>query len=951
MAGMKDAYFDYKAGNGPRNPDDFIEQVAAEASLWSSGLWKLEAVQDYLKRINAEPCGMQTARIREYDEGHYVEFEVTVKFDPTSDEENFIKVHCVGAASGREIEFTPTPDELKTIYDARNAIEWPTLQPLSLGDSRNLVDRKTGLTDEWPKGNLKKGLGFPKYAEGSYVNLGDITDVDTTDNVTLTPVIDFNGMLAAIQTRIDFDDGRKICQVFAPFSDGRWYAESGRLPLVGLPLLAARRGLSDVVIFEGPKDQRRALKVSDPDRYGANEKEREELRSDPWSGFLKDKVVLSYLRGSGGVRVTDWTPINVRNVKSVTVICDNDDVGKGAAYRISEGLCLTNVPVGAIGQYPRSFPKGWGYGDGFKMVEAEERKMTSRGDAVRDELDWRLPETMVRDVTWLTYPYDDYDKDGNLVIKWAVRSGKPYGWAYLADAHGFVDTRSARSKVFTPGKFEKQFHPRKHKQAMGMAVQGTITSNYLMNFDGEEFVPENDDLVVAGPNGTRMLNRWKRAKLTPVEPTKKEMLVFHKFLIAAIPDKFERAMVRRSLATQIAHPARKGPSNFMLSTMQGTGKGFLMNAILKPLVNPDHYVTIAGDRMETNFNALLANRTTVFVDEGGDFKSTLYDLLKMLGSENEFTVEKKGIDATNHNNHMTLNVASNKGMSMRIDVVDRRVMVTYFRNSPIPEKYITRMLHWLRNENGYRKLYWWALNYTGSYSDGSPVELDLKKDEVPAENYRSGELVLSLTPAYFKDKEHAHYTLAKRNLLRKQIGKFANVFLSYLEDLIVDDPKAVFYLSFDALYEAVLDHDKLRNEKNVPTKATMLRNVTRAGYWQVQMVKGGEGSRGKKTMLDLYRPYPPNDPQISSSEVTDDKKQGKRMVPLFSPAAVEYLLSVGGCRIVDDKSRLIMPKGDSLPNMIALLKAYEDRENEGVDDPKKKTSVRHKVEKSEVNPL
>ncbi|MDO6520721.1 DUF5906 domain-containing protein [Shimia thalassica] len=929
MGNMKDAQARYRDGEGKRSAttDEFLKEFAEAKAKWSSGIWKLEAVQEYLRRVSAEPIGMKKARITVWDGPKYKEFEVTIVFDPEAKEKaDFIKVTAFGNKAGSEAEFAPTEEELDKIFAARDAIEWPSVKPLSQDEARKILERPVGDASAWPSGNLKTGLGFPKYAEGAFVDLGDLTNVDNTDPVTITPAI-AKGQLIALELRKDFED-RKLCQVFQPFDDGMWYSEEGQLPLVGLPLLEESRGPADVIIVEGPKDQRVALKAAFPDRYCRTEKERVAAENNPWAGLLKGKVVLSFLRGAGGIRVTDWSSLNGRTAKSVTVICDNDDAGRKAALRISEALSTVKVKVSAIMHYPSGFPTGWGLGDGFSSVEKFEENASEKGDPNTSLVDWRLPETMVTDVTWITRAYWDVDKDGNPILKYAVRDGQPQNWAYIANQDAFTDMRKANGKLIKPAKFEKQFHPRKHRAALKLAAQYEITADSSRSFDGLTFIPENDRRTIVAPNGEKFLNQWLPVSIQPVEPDPREMVFFHRFTIAAVPDKFERMMYRRTLATQIAHPARKHFGSFWYSEVQSTGKSFTAEAILKPLVNPEHYLAINGGMLGEHFNALINNKTVVFADETDDQDTHFYNHIKRMITEDNVIVTKKGFDSEDQGNFITLFIASNRSKSVFMEIGDRRIIVIFFRNSEIPKKYILDLLRWFRTEDGYSKLLWWALNYEGRYSDGRPVEPAIKERTVPEENFSAGGgCRVTLEPRYIRNKDNAPITYARKALLREQVGKAVGDMLNWLEAEGEKESGDVFCISFDALYNSYATNGQHKDK--LPSKTDALRQMARAGFWHVPTSYSGEGTKGSRTVLPQYRPERENDPEYSDKPIADGdrRKRSGRMDLLFSPAAAKLLLTTGGCRVISEKFCTFLPRDERIGRMIKVLKEYEEAAN------------------------
>lgn len=106
---------------------------------------------------------------------------------------------------------------------------------------------------------------------------------------------------------------------------------------------------------------------------------------------------------------------------------------------------------------------------------------------------------------------------------------------------------------------------------------------------------------------------------------------------------------------------------------EGIGKG-LLGQIISRLHGAENSVTIKFDSIVKQFNALVADKTFIYLDEVNNVKSTQLDMLKRLNDSN-MEVERKYQEAESNVNYSNLYLSSNHLNSLPIGPKDRRMSI------------------------------------------------------------------------------------------------------------------------------------------------------------------------------------------------------------------------------------------------------------------------------------
>ena len=127
---------------------------------------------------------------------------------------------------------------------------------------------------------------------------------------------------------------------------------------------------------------------------------------------------------------------------------------------------------------------------------------------------------------------------------------------------------------------------------------------------------------------------------------------------------------------------------WVMHGIEGTGKGFMFNKILKPLLGSKNVISITTRDLRDNFNSFLENKLLVFVDEVDvdDFgeKGLVSAKLRNAITEPYVTIRPMRQVVKEMPNTLSFIFASNRPQPVYIPPTDRRYNVGEFQNSKLP---------------------------------------------------------------------------------------------------------------------------------------------------------------------------------------------------------------------------------------------------------------------------
>ena len=262
-------------------------------------LLDIPSVNDYLRRIAAEPRSLNTAVVKEMAGKYWRDVAV-------------IRISKEGAVTA-PTAYLPTDKEKALIEAECQAAEWPAHVPIS------------GLINEPPE--LKNAPSKDKFIF-----------YDAEDRIIM------------VQQRIANKKGERAYVPWTYWDDGEWRKAEpeGKLPLWGIEQLESA---SVAFIHEGAKAARFVKSLVNPRdtiemaRYAAH----------PWADELSHAAHLGWIGGALSPSRTDWSVLKKAGIKRAYIVSDNDEPGVAAVPSIAFQLRMPTFHVQFTSEWPASF--------------------------------------------------------------------------------------------------------------------------------------------------------------------------------------------------------------------------------------------------------------------------------------------------------------------------------------------------------------------------------------------------------------------------------------------------------------------------------------------------------------------------------------------------------------------------------------------------------------------
>jgi hypothetical protein len=234
----------------------------------------------------------------------------------------------------------------------------------------------------------------------------------------------------------------------------------------------------------------------------------------------------------------------------------------------------------------------------------------------------------------------------------------------------------------------------------------------LPHISGQRFVPNGPDFIIAPRSRRTFANTYRR-----YEPTLDDAdcdPLFHELFERMFPDKQERHTVLQWIAHMFQRPQERPSWHMMFPSDTGTGKGFLVNDMLTPLVlhtsTVRNYAQIMG-----KFSGVLANDLLVLIDDAKAKSDATQTELKSLLSEERTYVEQKYGSAGMVDTYTRIILASNEDRPLFLDANERRWYVTakirHRKDREDTAKFIAKLAAWLALPGSLCKVYNFFMRY------------------------------------------------------------------------------------------------------------------------------------------------------------------------------------------------------------------------------------------------
>jgi hypothetical protein len=399
-----------------------------------------------------------------------------------------------------------------------------------------------------------------------------------------------------------------------------------------------------ILIVEGEKTADAAIANPDFDKY----------------------VVVTFQSGAASFNQTDWLPIKGREVYFLP---DADDIGVKSFQEAARVLSIGSFcPLVMIAQMPAYLPKGWDIADEWPENFSLDSITWYKGF----EADYNF---LKRNVTAANY-HEVFDQlywllyDGKTQSTISKKMRQPNMGVFTPTNGDIVGTKHGMFNVCTVGKSREQ-------TIQLWATQKVFDEDYVSGF---RFDPSTTEAVIE-INGKKYLNTFTGFGFKP--DSNCLWPVIKDFLFDVICDSDENAYVYifNYLSHMIQFPQDRPTVAIYLQGGFGTGKstfGWLIGLLLGQTKSTSGYFASVAtiDRVTGKFNAQLANKLAIFVEELELTQARgRENALKSLITDRKLSIEPKGKEVYEENNYARVFGGSNHNHLSNVIAGERRTTV------------------------------------------------------------------------------------------------------------------------------------------------------------------------------------------------------------------------------------------------------------------------------------
>lgn len=151
------------------------------------------------------------------------------------------------------------------------------------------------------------------------------------------------------------------------------------------------------------------------------------------------------------------------------------------------------------------------------------------------------------------------------------------------------------------------------------------------------------------------------------------------------------------LACIMQHRTKIGVA-WVLHGVPGTGKGLLVNSIMRPILGMDHVGSQLMSRFGGRFNALLENKLLMLIDEArisaAKNQHEMSEAIKHLITESPIEIERKFANSITAPSYVNFIFASNQPDPVHVELRDRRFNIAAYQNErlQISDEEVTKRL-------------------------------------------------------------------------------------------------------------------------------------------------------------------------------------------------------------------------------------------------------------------
>ena len=226
-----------------------------------------------------------------------------------------------------------------------------------------------------------------------------------------------------------------------------------------------------------------------------------------------------------------------------------------------------------------------------------------------------------------------------------------------------------------------------NKKAIETSVEKALSKQFPVKII---FDPKSEQGLIED-EGFALLNSFKKTRYMQIANTikerhahlseedfKKAFPYFSDLLLNLCENNYNYVKILLNHFANIVQRREKTNVLFVFKSMQGAGKGIMLENILAPLLHKDQVITKSLDALDKRFNADLAEALLIAIDESQyDAKKNnkTSEKIKQIASNKKIEIEKKNINSEHLDTFFNLIAFTNNSDGIKIDVDDRRYYV------------------------------------------------------------------------------------------------------------------------------------------------------------------------------------------------------------------------------------------------------------------------------------
>lgn len=234
----------------------------------------------------------------------------------------------------------------------------------------------------------------------------------------------------------------------------------------------------------------------------------------------------------------------------------------------------------------------------------------------------------------------------------------------------------------------------------------------LVHVVGHKFDPLGGDYSTEQKSGLRYVNICK--KYEPATNASDVDGLWTEFWERLIADPTQRHQALQWIAHIFQRPWERPSYHLLWPSDPGTGKGFLIECILQPLLLHTE-VAASYSKVMDRFSTMLETSYLVLLDDCKTSSDATQTKLKSILSEERQHVERKHAQGKMVRSYTRFILASNEARPLYLDPDERRWLVfdrlVHRVDGSETQQFVSRLDSWLKTEGALDRVYNWFMKY------------------------------------------------------------------------------------------------------------------------------------------------------------------------------------------------------------------------------------------------